>query len=163
MNELQEYKFRTKTGVCTITPQQVILDRQGARGEVAKTVFGNGIHRALAIYAVLGIFLLIFGVSMLAQGDEISSAIYILLGLMFLWNVFTSRSNSSASVIERSAIQSVDAHPPRPPFTRGYFSVWFMENGSKRRRLIILPGSLSSGNEEYRKALAILQEAGLLK
>jgi len=163
MNEVQEYQFRTKTGFCTITPQQIILERQGVRGEVANTVFGSGIHRALAIYTVLGIAALAFGVLLYFQGATVSGVVYSLLGLIFLSNAFTSRNNSAAPVIERSAIQSVEAHPPRPPFTRGYFSVWFMENGRKRRRLIILPGSFSGGDEEYRKALTVLQEAGLLK
>jgi hypothetical protein len=163
MNEIQEYKFRTKTGFCTITSQQIILERQGVRGEVANTVFGSGIRGALAIYTVLGIAALAFGALLYFQGSPVSGVVYSLLGLIFLWNAYASRNNSAAPVIERSAIQSVDAHPPRPPFTRGYFSVWFMENGRKRRRLIMLPGSFSGGGDEYQKALNMLQEAGLLK
>jgi hypothetical protein len=163
MNEIQEHSFRTKTGICIITPQQIILERQGIRGEVAKTVFGNSIYRALVVYIIIGMGALAFGIYLFYQGDNIFGAIYCIAGLLCLRNVFASRNNSAVPVIERSAIQLIEAHPPHAPFTRGYFSIWFMDNGQKRRRLVILAGSLSRGNEEYQKALLAIRETGLLK
>ena len=79
-----------------------------------------------------------------------------------VWDVVSSRNNSATPVIERSNILSVSAHSPRPPLTRGYFKVQFTDNGKERRRLIMLPGILSNGKQEYVHALEIMKQSGLL-
>lgn len=155
------YTFRTKTGLCTITPEQIVLTRTGLRGATAAAVYGSSIGRSLVLYSVVGGGALLWGFWLLARGS-LSGAFLVLIGLFLLWNVFASRSNSAAAAIARAAIQTVEAHPPRPPLTRGYFTVHFLEDGKARQRLIMLPGSMSNGQEEYKQAVAAMHAAGLL-
>lgn len=162
MNGVVEHRFRTKTGTCIITAERIVLERQGIRGTAAKGIYGNTINRALIIYGVLGMFALVAGSWLLANKSYVSGGALCLVSVCCLWNVFVSRNNSATAVIERSTIQSVEAHAPRPPLTRGYFLVRFLEKGEERRRLIMLPGSMSHGNEEYHRALSAMREAGLM-
>lgn len=162
MTSGQEYSFRTKTGTCIITSEQIILKREGIRGTAAKRIHGDNIKRSLSMYAVIGTLAIALGTWMFTTRDYFPGAILFALGILLLWNVFASRSNSAASVIERAAIVAVEAHSPRPPLTRGYFMLRFMENGKERKRLIMLPGTLSGGRQEYQRAFLAMQQAGLL-
>jgi hypothetical protein len=123
---------------------------------------GNSISRALLIFGMLGLAALAFGIWSLTSGSTVAGIFYCLIGAFFLWNVVASRRNSAAPVIDRSTIRNVEAHPPRPPATRGYFAVLFEENGKERKRLIILPGSMENGREVYERAVATMKETGLL-
>jgi hypothetical protein len=96
-------------------------------------------------------------------GRDVWRRMTLLWGTLFVRNVVASRNNSAAAMIKRSAIQTVTAHPPRPPLTRGYFAVFFEEEGRLRKRLIMLPGSMHGGREQYRRAEAIMDAAGLLR
>jgi hypothetical protein len=49
-----ELSFRTKTGTCTITADQIILLRAGGRGRLAQFLFGSSITRAIVLYGFLG-------------------------------------------------------------------------------------------------------------
>jgi hypothetical protein len=162
MNEVVEHSFRTKAGTCVITPERIVLERQGIRVTVGKWIYGDTIHRALFIYGMIGAVALAVGAWSLATESYFAGILLSFIGVFFIWNVFVSRNASAAPVIERSTIQSVTAHPPRPPFTRGYFVVRYFENGKERRRYIFLPGVMSNGKREYQRALVVMQEAGLL-
>src|SRR5687768_7074196 len=54
--------FRTKTGMCTITDDRIVLTRDGARGAAAGAVVGSSITRTLIIYLVLAAVLGFIGV-----------------------------------------------------------------------------------------------------
>ncbi len=162
MSDIVEHTFRTKTGTCTITSEQIILAREGVRGATAQWMFGYSIHRTLVIYSLLGGTMLILGISFLLGGDIVEGGLVSLVGAFFLRTVISSRNNSAAPVINRSTIRTVEAHPPRPPITRGYFVVWFEEEGKTRNRLIMLPGSMANGQEEYVRAEAAMRATGLL-
>lgn len=159
------HQFRTKTGTCTITSESIILTREGPRGAAAQALHGRGgsINRTLILYSLIGLGAVGFGFRSLMAGDTFGGVLLLAMGLYFLVNVIASRNNSAAPVIERSAIRSVTAHPPRPPATRGYFTVLFDEGGKTRKRLIILPGLVEGGGEEYKKAEAMMKIAGLLR
>jgi hypothetical protein len=162
MNEVAEHSFRTRAGICTITPERIILERHGIRRAVSNLIYGNTIQRAIIIYGLITAAALGVGAWALARESYVAGGLLCFVGLCFLRNVILSRNTSAATVIERSSIQSVEAHPPRPLLTRGYFTVWFSEKGKKRRRYIMLPGFMSNGNNEYPRALLAMQEAGLL-
>jgi hypothetical protein len=117
--------------------------------------------QALVIYSLLGIAALAYGIWSLSNRDSMAGTIYCIVGGLFIWNVLASQNNSAAPVIERNAIRIVKAHAPHPPATRGYFSVVFEENGKERRRLIMLPGSMSGGQKEYKRALEVMRASGL--
>jgi len=163
MSELSENTFRTKTGICTITPDQIILSREGVRGKVAEAITGNSsIKRILMIYALIGICALAFGISLFLKNDLVTGSLCSLVGIFFLWGVIASRNNSALPIIERSTIREVRATPPHPPATRGYFTVLFTCKGKTRKRLIMLPGSMNNGQKEYERASSVLEQAGLL-
>ena len=123
---------------------------------------GNSIRRIRFIYGVLGTAALASGGWSLLGGKAVAGVPLSLIGTLFLWNVIASRKNSATPVIERATIKSVEAHPPRPPATRGYFIVWFEEGGTLRKRIIMLPGCLEAGGAEYERAEAVMRGAGLL-
>lgn len=162
MSRVADYSFRTKTGTCIITAEQIILTRQGVRGELAERVYGNSIPRALTLSTGLGAMMLALGIWSLIDRSYIFGGFFCIVGAFILRSVVISRNNSAANIIERSVIRSVDAHPPHAPFTRGYFVVHFVEAGKKRDRVIMMPGSMSGGNEEYRRAISIMRETGIL-
>jgi hypothetical protein len=162
MSEITEYTFRTKTGSCVIASDKILLMRENVRGAISQRIMGNSIGPALLIYGLFGLCALGFGVWSFNNGDSLKGTLMCLIGTFFLFNVIVSRNNSATPVIDRSAIHSVKAHPPRPPATRGYFSVKFEENGKIRKRLIMLPGSMENGREEYERAEAIMRASGLL-
>jgi hypothetical protein len=162
MSNETQYTFRTKTGTCTITPEQIILMREGARGTAAERIVGDSIGRALLIYGLLGGGALIIGLWYLLGGDTGAGVVFGVIGALFLWNVVKSRNNSAAPIIDRSAIRAVEAHPPRPPATRGYFTVFFEEHGKVRKRLIMLPGVMENGGGEYERAVEAMRTCSLL-
>lgn len=160
MNEDGEYRFNTKTGTCVVTPEKIVLKREGITGAVANRVYGNSINRGLIIYGVIGGIALLIGILAIIGRNYLTGGFSCAVGVAFLGIVVASRNNSAANIIERSSVQSVVAHSPHPPFTRAYFTVHFLENGKKRKRLIGLPGSMSGGKEVFRRALSIMRETG---
>ena len=162
MSNEAKYTFRTKTGTCTITPEQIILTRESARGAAADLTVSTSIGRALLIYGLLGGSALIIGLWYLLGGNTRAGVVFGVIGALLLWNVVKSRNNSAAPIIDRSAIRAVEAHPPRPPATRGYFTVLFEEHGKVRKRMIILPGMMENGQAEYERAEAAIRASGLL-
>jgi hypothetical protein len=163
MSEAPEYRFRTKTGTCTVTPERIILKREGVCGAVAETAYKTSIGRALTIYGVIGTVALLCGIWSLINRDFVAGGFQCAIGIFFIWNIVVSRNNSFAPVIDRSAIRKIVAHPPHPPVTRGYFAVLFEEDGRIRKRLIMIPGSMQGGKPEYERALTAMREAGLLR
>jgi hypothetical protein len=162
MNNEAEYTFRTKTGTCMISPERLVLTRDGTTGKVAQFLYGRSIHRGLIIYGIIGTAVLIFGIWQIIEENYISGVFFLLIGIYLFWNVIASWNNSGLNQIERSTVQSIDIQPPKPPLTRGYFTINFTHNGKKRKRLVMLPGSLSGGEEEYKKALSAMKETGWL-
>jgi len=162
MNEVAEHSFRTRAGICTITPERIILERHGIRRAVSNLIYGNTIHRAIIIYGLITAAAFGFGAWALARESYIAGGLLCFVGLCFLRNLIICRNTSVATVIERPTIQSIEAHKPHPPFIRGYFTVWFLEKGKNHRRFIMLPSVMSNGSKEYPKALLALQETGLL-
>jgi hypothetical protein len=162
MSETYEYSFRTKTGNCTITQDQIILTREGPRGAAAERFVGSSVRRLLLTYALLGVGALSLGLRYFYTGPAVAGVIPVLIGVYLLWDVITSRNNSATPTINRSAVRTVEAHPPRPPLTRGYFAVMFREDGKEHKRLIMLPGSMNNGKAEYKVAEAAMRASGLI-
>ena len=153
--------FRTKSGLCTVTPDQIVLTRVGLRGRFAELVLGSGTTRLLLTYAVLGIVLVGVGIYYLRQSKVVDAVIALAIGVLLLTNAFRSRRNTATPVIPRAAIQSIIATKPVAAMTRGYFAVEFLENARLVKRIIILPGILENGQAEYQKALEVFQSCGL--
>ncbi len=161
MSSNEPLSFRTKTGTCEITPEQIILTRQGVRGRVAALVFGSSMQRAAVIYSVLALLALVFTVVAVSERDAMGIILYGVLALVCVWSVFDARRKTASPVIERKSVRRVRAHKPVPPLTRGYLTVEFEEQGVVRERAIILPGVMEDGGAEFERALDVLRRAGV--
>ena len=150
-----EYVFKTKTGTCTIKEDQIVLSREGVSDKVAQNTHGNSIRRTLIAYTIAGLIFFVLGIIEILEND-FRGWIYLVTGGLLFYTAYASRMNSGANVIDRSSIQSVRIHKPRPPFSRGYFSVFFEQDGKTRKRLIMLPGSMNEGTEEYEQAVDLM-------
>jgi len=154
--------FRTKTGLCTITPEAIQLTRDGVRGSAAAALLGSSsIGGRLIVYALLGLALLGIGIGYLSRNEFGDAAVPIGMGAFLLLSAIRSRHNTASPLIPRDKIQAITATKPRPPATRGFFTVQFLEGSRSVNRLIILPGILDGGQEEFDKALALFHSSGL--
>jgi hypothetical protein len=162
VDNVTECSFRTKTGTCTVTPQQIVLARQGFGGSLARLLYGQSILRLRILYGVLGAASLALGVWAFTSDDYVTGVLLSAMALVCLWSLIASRGDSAATTIERNAVTSVDVHEPHPPLTRGYLVVHFLEKGRECQRAIMLPGSTGGGGKEFKKAVSVMREAGLL-
>lgn len=160
MGEETSRIFKTKTGTCQVTREKLVLTRSGLTGNAARGLFGNSITRALVLYGTVGFAALVYAVIMILSENYGQAVLFGLIGVYFAYNVFASFKNSATPEIERSEVKNIVIHSPRPPLTRAYFVVHFVRDGKSKKRLIVLPGSMSDGNIEYENALSILQNEG---
>ena len=157
-----EKTFRTKTGYCHILPDKIVLTRDGIIGNMAKVTVGNKITRILIIYGAIAAIFFYLAYNSYTDGQIAFCTLYCAAGLYLIYGISTSINNSSTPVIERSTIKSVTYKKAIHGLTRSRFEVLFNDNGKIKKRLILLPGSLSGGPDETDKALEIMQEENLL-
>ena len=161
--ESNEKIFRTKTGFCHVMPDKIVLTRDGIRGNAAKVMVGNSISRILIIYGVISCGLFYFAYKSYTIGQIVQTIFFGFLGVFLLYGIVMSINNSSASIIERNKIRNVIFKRAIVGLTRSRFEVLFEnEQGKVKKRLIMLPDSLSDGQNETEKALKIMTEAGLI-
>ena len=155
--------FRTKTGFCHVLSDKIVLTRDGIRGNAAKVMVGNSISRILIIYGVISCGLFYFAYKSYTIGQIVQTIFFGFLGVFLLYGIVMSINNSSASIIERNKIRNVMFKRAIVGLTRSRFEVLFEnEQGKVKKRLIMLPDSLSDGQNETEKALKIMTEAGLI-
>jgi len=155
--------FKTKTGFCHILPDKIILTRDGIIGNVAKVTVGNNISRILLIYGGLSLFLLYSALNSFQKGQIPISVLYGIVGLFLIYGIFTSLNNSATPIIERNKIKKIKLKKAIFGLTRSRFEVLFEDNNGKiKKRLIMLPGSITDGQNETEKAIKIMTEEKLL-
>lgn len=159
-----EKLFKTKTGFCHILPDKIILTRDGIIGNLSKVTVGNNITRILLIYGGISICLFYMAFSNYKEGQTLLSIVFILIGLFLVYGIFTSLNNSATPIIKRSKIKEVKLKKAISGLTRSRFEIMFEnENGKIKKRLIMLPGSLTGGRVETDKAIEMMKEEKLLK
>jgi hypothetical protein len=152
-----ENTFRTKTGYCHITEDRIILTRNGVIGNLSKLAMGNNMARPLIIYGLLSLGLFSLAYKSFSEGEKVSANISLLLGLLLIVSIIKNFNNSATPVIEREKIRDIEFKNAIPGATRAYFIVHFEnDNGDLKRRLILLPGSLTNGPKETQKAVEIM-------
>jgi len=155
--------FKTKTGYCHIFPDKIVLSRDGVAGSVAKVTVGNSITRILLIYGLIAAFLLYLAYDSYQDGQTTVAVLQVLLSIYLLFNVSRSLNNSAEPIIDRKRIQNIKLKKAVPGLTRSYFEVNFLNEEDKiKKRLIMLPSSLSNGKVETEKAIQIMKEENLL-
>ncbi len=158
-----EKTFKTKTGFCHILPNKIVLTRDGIIGNVAEVTVGNNISRILFIYGALSVWLFYFAFDSYRNGQITPSLLYGLLGVYLVYGITSSINNSATPIIDRQKIQKVKFKKGITGLTRSRFEVVFKdEQGKLKKRLIMLPGSLTNGQNETKKALKIMVEEKII-
>ena len=154
-----EKVFKTKTGFCHILQDRIVLTRDGVVGNVTAVTMGNNIARPLIIYGIISIGLFYFAFNNFEERQKASAFLFAFLGLFLIFGIYRSFNNSASPVIERAKIKEIKFKRAIPGVARSYFVVFFAtDNGQIKRRLIMLPGSLTGGRMETAKALQIMTE-----
>lgn len=151
--------FKTKTGFCHILPNEIILTRDGAIGNLSKIVVGNNIARILLIYGVISLVFLYIGFKSFQDGDMFLLILCLLFSVYLIYGIINSINNSSAPIIHRNAIINIKFKKGISGLTRSRFEVFFKnENNKVKKRLIILDNDES----EIEKAMKIMQNHKLI-
>lgn len=157
-----EKTFRTKTGFCHVTGDKIILTRDGVIGNISKVTVGNNVTRILIIYGLLSVGLIYFAYDSFTKGDTTTILFFGLMGLYLIYGIVKSRNNSATPIIDRKDIRSVTYNSGTSGLTRPRLEVEFNDNGQIKKRLIMLPGTLTGGQSEADKAVQIMRDEKLL-
>ncbi len=158
-----EKTFKTKTGFCHISSDKIVLTRDGIIGNLSKIFIGNGIAKNLFLYSVIVILWLYVAFISFQNKENGRAVLFTLLGF-FLGNfIMKNRNNSATPIIERNKIKDAKFINGKTGLTRSRFEIIFEdENGKLKKRLIMLPGSLSDGSNETEKALEIMKSERII-
>jgi hypothetical protein len=158
-----EKVFRTKTGFCHVLDDKIVLTKDIHVDSVAE-VPRNAVAMSLAIYGVLAIGLFYLAFVGFQKGSILSPAMLTLIGLFLVYGILTSTNNSVEPILEREKIKSVKLRKAITGLTRSRFEIMFEDNnGRTKKRLIMLPGSLTGGDAATERAVKIMTEEGLLQ
>ena len=159
-----EKRFKTKTGFCHILPDKIVLTRDGVIGNIAKVTIGKRITRILIIYGILSIYLIYLAFEKYKTEEIGFTILFGLVAGYLIYGVLTSINNSATPVINRDSVQKILLKKGINGLTRTRFEVYFRDNSRKiKKRLIMLPGSLTGGDTETDIAIKIMQEERLIK
>jgi hypothetical protein len=159
----EEKIFKTKTGFCHILPDKIILTRDGIIGNVAKVTVGNNITRILIIYGVLSLGLFYLAFDRYKTGQILEPILFGLIAIYLVYGIVNSLNNSATSIIERQKIKEIKLKKAIIGLTRSRFEVLFEDDQGKiKKRLIMLPGSLTDGQNETEKAIKIMIDEKLI-
>ena len=96
--------------------------------------------------------------------NYVSIGFYGVIALILSYGFITSLKNSGTPVIDKKQFKEVKFIKGASGATRDRFEVFFEnEEGKIKKRLIILPGSLSKGDKEAEKALSLFKSEGYLE
>ncbi len=160
---MEENIFKTKSGFCHVLPDKIVLTRNGVVGNLSKTVNGNGIFRILVLYSLISIYLLYSSYSKFQKNEIVSAILYFGLATFLIYGIIKSKNNSATSIIERSKIKDIKFINGNKGVTRSRFEILFEdEKGQIKKRSILLPGSLSDGESEAKKAIVMMKNENLI-
>ena len=160
----QEKTFKTKTGFCHILPDKIVLTKDGVVGNVAKVTIGKSIARILIIYGALTVGLFYFGFEAYKNGQTLQPILFGLIGAYLIYGIINSLNNSATPIIDRNRIKEVKLKKAIIGLTRSRFEVMFEDENRKiKKRLIMLPGSMTDGQNETEKAIELMRAEKLLK
>jgi hypothetical protein len=159
-----EKKFRTKTGYCHILADKIVLTRDGIAGNLAKATVGNSISRILIIYGLISFGLMYFAIDNFNKHDNFIAVLFLLIAVYLIYGIINSLNNSATPVIKRQSIQQIKFIKGIAGLTRARFVVLFTDdNGKNKKRLIMLPGSLTGGQTETDIAYNLMIEEKLIE
>lgn len=155
--------FKTKTGFCHVLQDRIVLTRDGVVGIAAKATVGNRILRILLIYAAMTLGFFYFAIDANKNGQTLQSILFVLIGIYLAYSIVKSLNNSAKQIIYRQKIKEVRLIKSIKGLTRTRFEILFEDdNGKLKKRLIMLPSSMTDGPNETVKAIKIMREEVLL-
>ena len=156
-------KFKTKTGFCHILNDKIILTSDGNIDDISKFNPSNTINRNLIFYGISGLLLIFLTYTGFKEKDWYKIIITCGFGIYLIYGAIKSINHSNIPVIDREKIKIITFYPAKKFLTRAYFKVDFEDDKNNiKSRLIMLPGSLSSGLKETNKAYNIMYEQRLI-
>jgi hypothetical protein len=160
---MEENVFRTKTGFCHLFPDKIVLTRDGVVGNLSNAVVGSNISRILFIYALIAVGSILYAYNAFTNHQIASAIFFIIIGGYLIFGIIFSLNNSAAPIIERDKIKTTKFKKGVPGLTRSRFVVIFEdEKGKLKKRLIMLPGTLTGGLKESKNAVKIMQQEGFI-
>lgn len=155
-------KFKTKTGYCHVLPDNIVLTRDGVLGEISKIAVGNTMVRSMVLYSLFLVYLIYKVVTLYVIGDMVRAMFHLAVAVLLFFALLKSVNNSATPVIPRKKIKAV-TFKKATTLTRAYFLIDFEdEKGKLKKRIIMLPGSMSGGQEAAEDAVKIMQEEKLI-
>ena len=155
MDEMNEDTFLTKTGICQVTDEAILITRETVTGRLSSALFGPVIAKTFGMYLVAGLVLLINGAYFLFDGQVNVGLLLIASAVLMIGSIIKNRLLSATQRIALAEITKIEPHPPLTGF-RGFFVVHFRRNNKELQRIIILPGAARDGKTEYKKAKTIM-------
>lgn len=154
-----EKTFRTKSGYCHIFPDHILLNRSGVAGSLSKALVGKNVLRILIIYGIMTLALAYLAYDYYQKGYSGTAIFFAVASFLVALNLLKSRKYSAEHKIPRDKIRQVTFQNATSGFTRSSFLIEFEnEQEQIKKRLILLPGSLTGGAEETERALEIMRE-----
>ncbi|MCH8331529.1 MAG: phosphoribosylaminoimidazolesuccinocarboxamide synthase [Bacteroidetes bacterium] len=156
-------KFKTKLGYCHVLPDKIVLSRTPELGDLSELAVKNNINQLLILYVLLASGLGFLAYKSWTNEDGLTMSIAIIFCVYFIIGVFSSLNNTTIPVIERSRIQRIKLTRGTWGLNRPYFVIYMEDDeGKPKKRLIMLPGSMSGGKEATAEALRIFAAENLM-
>lgn len=158
-----ENTFKTKTGFCHVLPDRIVLSKDGNPDAVTKSSNNNTVFLNLLVYAMLSALLFYLGYNAMLRNELFQAIFACTIASLLIYVIIISLNNSSTPIIKRSSITEVKLNKAARGLTKTHFIINFTDdNGKPKKRLIILPGSFSNGNEETERAIEIMLNEKLI-
>lgn len=154
--------FTTKRGFCHVFEDRIVLTNDGNYNKVASNPKQQERNMFVYLYAFMAVYFLFQAVEGYQESKSFALA-RMMLVLVLAVVVVKSFNTTGIPLILRSDIISVVYSPAKKHMTRPYFTIHYKNNkGAVKRRLIMLPGSLSGGNAATEKAVDAMATMGYI-
>ncbi|WP_196884896.1 phosphoribosylaminoimidazolesuccinocarboxamide synthase [Aureivirga sp. CE67] len=154
--------FKTKTGFCHILDDKIVFTNNNSIENLSNLSTENNIIKSLILYALMSILFFYLSYESFKIEHYFSATLLGIFGLLLIIGNTQSTNNSSTKIIERNRIKEIKFKKANLFITRSRFEVFFEDKNNKiKKRMILLPGSLSKGMSETEKALEIMKEENL--
>lgn len=154
--------FRTKLGYCHVFPDKIILNNSLDQKIKSASSEKNTIGWKLMFYALLTVYILYKSAQLYIGGELFRFSLHAAAGLVLSYTIVKGINNTTVGIIERNKIKKIMFNEASF-LMRAHFSIWFEDSkGQLKKRLIMLPGSLSGGKEETEKAERIMLIEGYI-
>jgi hypothetical protein len=151
--------FKTRSGYCFITPDEIILTQQNQLQKTPAKPAGDISTIVLSLYAIGAAFVFYFAVLGFQRGEYYPAAVLLIVSVGIMAYVYAGRNKSFTPVIPRESIRDIELIKANPGGLGTHFNIWFEDDQTQlKRRVIKLPGMFVPENLELANAIKIMQE-----